>query len=220
MFTVQDIEIETETEIENEKMQYMKDTVQSIINLDIKNFNYIIFEEDIDNMYKKEFEYFFDKFMLEILNKMNEYIYIDTSLIQYEEYRIKQIFTKNIIRFYMNTLPYVYLKGILEKKNIDGLHDALDLINENSIQLIIDSIQDSYSQYESFNVMMNEIEDTINNEKQRNAFNTKLTLLDQNMNKKLKLVKYHESIIIDSGQENLQKLLKQYLINDKENILS
>lgn len=213
----------SQDEIDNnettEEMYYMQDTLDTILKLDIKNFNYITFEEDLNNMYKTEFLRFFDDKILPLLDDLDIYLSIDTQLLIEEPYRIKLIFTKNIIRFIMNTLPYIYVKEMLEEYETSGLHDALDVFKEGPVQKIINQISHSQSQYESFSGMMEEIEDTITNEKKKNKFNEMLSLLDISMTNKSKLLEYYKSIISNSGEDGLKTLIKKYLTNDIDNIL-
>ena len=212
----QENDIKIENELEH--MYYMQDTLDSIKNLDIKNFNYIVFEEDLDNMYKTEFLRFFTDNIVPLLSNFH-YLSIDTLDLEDEPYRVKLVFTKNIIRFIMNTLPYIYIKELLEDKDISGLHDALDVFDTNTQQKIINQISHAQKQYQSFSSMMEEIEDTITNEKKKNKFNEMLSLLDISMSNKSKLLDYYKSIIQNTGEDSLKPLVKLYLTNDLENVI-
>lgn len=204
---------------EDEKLYYMQDSIDTIKNLDIINFNYIVFEEDLDNMYKTEFNYFFDNYIIELINYLDRYLSIDLTDIQEEPYRVKLSFVKNIVRFIMNTLPYIYMKSYLEDQNVEGLHDALDLFNDELRDNIISQITKSQKQYKTFNSMMTDIEDTITNEKKKNKFNGMLSLLDSSMENKKVLLDYYKSIIQNSGHDGLKELCKIYIKNDLHNII-
>ncbi len=212
-------EIDNTDSTKESELYYMQDVVQNILNLNIKDFNYIVFEEDLDNMYKTEFNVFFDEYMIPLITQLDEYLSIDIEMVQSEPYRTKHAFVKNIVRFIMNTLPYIYMKEYLHDNQIDGFHDALDAFDTNVKQNIVSQIEKSKEQYNSFNSMMSDIEETITNEKKKNKFNDMLSLLDASMNNKTKLLDYYISIINDSGEEGLQKLFKIYLKNDLHNII-
>jgi hypothetical protein len=206
-------------EQEESNLYYMQDVVDQISKFQIRGFNWLVFEEDLDNMYKTEFNNFFNDYIKKMVEDLNMYLAIDIADIENEPYRIKLAFVKNIARFVMNTLPYIYMKEYLEKENVEGLHDALEQLSDNTQQKICDQIENSQKQYQSFNTMMTDIEDTITNEKKKNKVSDMLNLLDASMDNKSKLLDYYKSIIQNSGSENLKKLFKIYLTEDLQNIL-
>jgi len=215
-----DLSIKAETKlVDSDELYYMKSVIDSIKKLDIKNFNYIVFEEDIDNMYKTEFNTFFNTYIVSLIKDFDQYLSISIEEIMDEPYRVKHAFVKNIVRFLMNTLPYIYMKEFLENNNAEGLHDALDMFNDDLKDNIIKQIQSANSQYSNFNTMMNDVKDTITNEKKKDKFEGMLTLLGSSMDNKSKLLDYYISIIQASGNDGLKVLFKQYLTNDLENIL-
>jgi hypothetical protein len=201
------------------KLYYMRETLETIRKVDIKNFNYIVFEEDLDNMYKSEFQEFFIDQIVPLIHELQEYLFIDVDAILDEPYRVKQLFVKNIIRFFMNTLPYIYMKEYIHSSGAEGLHDALALFDDNIGSKIVHQIESSKDQYQNFNTTMLNIEETITNDKKKNKFSEMLVLLDHNMNSKVRLLDYYSSIISNSGSIGLKALFKQYVKNDIENIL-
>ena len=205
--------------VDNGELFYLKDMLLNILTLNIKDFNYIIFEEDLNNMYKEEFLNFFKHNMVPLVEKLNEYIAIGIEPLMMESYEIKLSFCKNIIKFVMNTLPYSHVKEFLSKSDVNGYHDALDEFNDDIVAKISNQIEIGKKQFDNFNSLMENVEDTISNEKKRDKFNKSLTLLDQSMKNKITLLDYHKSIIDNSGNDKLCELLKLYLANDSENIL-
>ena len=201
------------------KLYYMRETLETIRKIDIKNFNYIVFEEDLDNMYKSEFQEFFSEQIVPLIHELQEYLFIDVDAILDESYRVKQLFVKNIIRFFMNTLPYIYMKEYVRSAGAEGLHDALALFDDNIGSKIVNQIESSKDQYQNFNSTMINIEETITNDKKKTKFSEMLVLLDHNMNSKIRLLDYYSSIISNSGSIGLKTLFKQYVKNDIENIL-
>lgn len=205
--------------VENTSMYYMHDQIESIKKLEIRDFNYVIFEEDLDNMYKTEFEKFFNEYVIEMIESLSEYLAIDVDYIEQEPYRIKLLFTKNIVRFIMNTLPYIFIKEYLATKNIDGLHDALDELEENIVDKLIGQINISQSEYDSFNALMSNVSSTITNDKKKANFESKLSLLEITLSSKEKLLDYYKLVISNSGNDGLKALVKKYLLNDLDNIV-
>lgn len=219
MFTVQNKEDLSFNTIQETSMYYMQDHIDAIRSLSIKNFNYIIFEEDLDNMYKTEFEKFFKEYMIELINDLSFYVAIDIDNIQNESYRVKLIFSKNIVRFVMNTLPYIFVKEFLEKIGVEGLHDAYDALSADIQQKLISQINVSQAEYNSFSSLMTNISSSITNDKKKVSFDEKLDLLETTMSSKEKLLNYYKDIIQNSGNDGLQKIIKKYLLNDLDNII-
>jgi len=204
--------------VDDTELYYMQNSLQNIKESNIKEFNYIVFEEDLDNMYKSEFEEFFKMKLVPLIENFDD-LNISLDELHNEPYRVKQAFAKNIIRFIMNTLPYIYMKEFMESKEVEGLHDALDLLNDDLNDNIIAQINVSKSQYNNFSSMMINIEDTITNDKKRDKFTGMLSLLDASMDNKSKLLDYYISIIVNSGNDGLRNLCTKYLKNDLNNLI-
>ena len=197
---------------------YLQKPIQQIKDLDIKNFNFIIFEEDIDNMEADEFKNFYDNWFIPAIEYLNNYLDIDISTIQFKTFRLKQIFVKNIIKFVMNTLPYTYFKNYLNTCSVESFHEALDHL-DGIKEKLLEQVYALNKQYTNFVELMSNIEDTIANEKKRNQFNDMLTLLDTNMDSKFKITEYQKHVIQDTPEQSLKDLMKKYLQNDADNLL-
>ena len=197
---------------------YLQKPIQQIKDLDIKNFNFIIFEEDIDNMEADEFKNFYDNWFIPAIEYLNNYLDIDISTIQFKTFRLKQIFVKNIIKFVMNTLPYTYFKNYLNTCSVESFHEALDHL-DGIKEKLLEQVYVLNKQYTNFVELMSNIEDTIANEKKRNQFNDMLTLLDTNMDSKFKITEYQKHVIQDTPEQSLKDLMKKYLQNDADNLL-
>jgi len=225
MQTTQTVQIDTtdssdlttveEIQTFDNELYYMDEHVQNIKDYDIKNFNYILFEEDLDNMTKQEFLEFIKKH--EFL--LNDCL-LDISLEEVDDtYRAKLTFLKNNIRFLMNTLPYNYLKQYLEDYEISGLHDALDTLNKDLVNELLNKIDESNKHFVNFELLMGNVEEGITNDKKRAKFNEMLNLLGSSMDNKIDLLQYHKSILLNTGNDSLQELCKLYVKNDLSNIL-
>lgn len=215
-----DLTLDSKLEVMDQgQFYYMQEALNNIKELNIQNFNYIVFEEDLDNMYKSEFEEFYRTQIIPTFEYLKQYIDIDTEIVHDEPYRIKHIFVKNIVRFIMNTLPYIYMKEFLETKDVEGMHDAFDEFNDDIKINIITQINKSHEQFENFNSMMTDIGGGITNDKKRGKFNGMLGLLDSSINNKSKLLDYYVSVIQNSGSDNLKELFKTYVRNDLDNLI-
>jgi len=203
---------------------YMKPYKDKIRDLDIRNFNYIVFDEDINNMIYDEFKNYYTTDFSKIIELMNEYIFIDTDLIKNMEDNSTDLtkiktYVKNVTKFYMMTLPYIHLKDIIPS-DIKGFHDVLDFINDcNVIELIIKSIDKNIEEQNNFYKLMKNVQDEIVNNKKKDKMDDMTKVLEININEKIKVFEYYKSLIKLSSNEKLKDLLKQYIKNDIKNIL-
>jgi len=205
--------------VETPEVYYMTNVIEDIKNLNIKNFNYIIFEEDLDNMSKADFNYFLKEELSPIIYKMRDKLDIDIDLIYSSNIGAQQIYVKNVVRFIMNTLPYIYLRGYIDTLEMENYHDILDDLKVNTIDKMILRIQEASKQYSSFNDIMNGLEDNLPNDKKKENFNDMLALLDTSTQAEKRLLHYQEEIIDNSSSEGLFELLKIYLNKDRDNII-
>jgi len=211
--------------LDDGNLYYMKEYKDTIKDLDIYNFNYIVFEEDIDNMVYIEFDQYFRTDFIEILDFFNEYLYIDVEAISNLENNTNSIemhkmMVKNIIKFLMMILPYTHLKGMLSKHEIEGFHEALETVSTITIkEQIIKEIELAKSEQNNFNNLMSNIQETITNKNKKDKFTDMIQVLDVNIQEKIKVFDYYISIINSSGRESLSELLKLYIKKDSRNIL-
>jgi len=211
--------------LDDGKLYYMRSFKEKILNIDIQSFNYIVFEEDIDNMSFSEFNQYFKNDFFEIVEFFEQYLYLNSDTIygmenKSDNYILNKTFVKNIITFLMMSLPYTYFKSSLKKFEIDGFHSALDAINENNMiesinQEVADQIQDQYN----FNNLIVNLEDNITNKSKKDKLQDMIGVLTLNVEDKVKLLEWYISIIENSGEESLKELCKIYLKNDTLNIL-
>jgi hypothetical protein len=171
-------------------------------------------------MHQLEFNTFFDNEFKTIVKLINRHISFDISDLDDQPYRIKLLFAKNIVKFYMFDLPYNYLKNHIFANDCENMYDALKEFDEQDVKSkLIDQIHQMKRQYNNFNELINNLEDTISNDKKRDKFTDIVMLLDTNMDLKLKLLKYHTTLINNSESLKLVELIKIYLDNDSYNII-
>jgi len=208
-------------EMEYGKLYYMKEYNEKILNLDIKNFNYIIYDDDIDNTTFDEFYQYYEDMFLETLYEINKYLYVDLSNFSKDnDLEKNKMVIKNIVRFYMMGLPYTYLKSILKEYQIGGFHDALEVINQsNNKANIIKAIEKAIDEQYSFVELMKNVNETVSNKSKKENMLELIDTLDSNVNNKVKVLNYFKSIISASGEEGIRELLKIYLKNDYINII-
>jgi len=216
---INDISVNDKLEVLDDTEGFLKYIYDCVLKCDISNFNFIIFNEDIDSLSDREFLKYYDGKFQEILQIINEYVYISLDIIDDNSIDNKRKMVKNIITFFLNTLPYTYLKTYLNKNSIESIHEAISMIDISIQDKLIDSIHNNRIEFENFGKLMVDVGENINNDKKKNIFDGRLKLLENNMDKKLKLLQYHENIIKSSSVINLVDLCKKYINQDFVNII-
>ncbi len=218
-----DLGINTIKVLDDGELYYMKEYKEKLLQLDTKNYNYIIFEEDINNMVYDEFKQYWDTDFIDILEFFDRYLAIDVDvIINHWEDNLTQnkTFLKDIIKFLSTILPYTYLREMLHDKNLDGFHDVLDFISNNSMKdALIVYLDKQSKEQDNFYKLMDNVEENITNRAKKSKFQNSLEILNSKINEKKKVLDYYRSILANSGEENIKELLKLYIKNDTHNIL-
>ena len=203
----------------DDRFEYVDYIFNTVKNLDIKGFNFLIFEEDIDNMSVVEFDLFYnDIFANKIIPEIQNYLNIDISYFDDQNLDNKRGVLKSIIKFYTTFLPYNYLKQYIATKPTENKYDALEMIDSNIKQTLIDTISNSKSEYNNFLKLMQNVKTNLSTDKKKDKFDSMLTILDSNIGDKVKMNEYFGSIIQTSSNDSLIELCKLYIKNDYENI--
>lgn len=199
-----------------EYVEYIFDTVRT---LDIRSFNFVIFEEDIDNMSINEFEYYYnEQFKNRIIPEIQNYLNIDISIFDDQSIESRRNILKHIIKFYTTFLPYNYLKQFISSKTTENKYDALELINDNIKTVLCDAITNSKTEYNNFIKLMYNVKSNLSTEKKKDKFDSMLNILDSNVGDKIKMNEYFNSVIETSSVDSLIELCKSYIKSDYANI--
>ncbi len=214
-----DYSTSNKVEILDNRFAYVEYILDAVRNLDIKNFNFVIFEEDIDNMSILEFDiYYNDIFINKIIPAMQNYLNIDISYFDDQSSVNKRGVIKSIVKFYTTFLPYNYLKQFISSKATENKYDALELIDSNIRQVLADCILNSKTEYNNFLKLMTNVKANLSTDKKKDKFDSMLNILDSNIGDKVKMNDYFGSIIQTSSSDSLIDLCKLYIKNDYENI--
>ncbi len=202
---------------------YMKEYKDKLLSFDTKNFNYIIFEEDINNMVYDEFKEYYETDFIEILEFYNQYLDLDIDIIKdhwEENLTQNKTFLKNILKFISTSLPYTFLRESLKTLEYDGYHDCIDKLNNtNTKQKIIEQMEKQEQEQSNFFSLMKNVEENITNKSKKNQFTDILTILDSQIIEKKTVIGYFISIVQNSGEDQIKELFKLYIENDTENII-
>jgi len=193
---------------------------------DIQNFNFIIFENDINFLSDGEFEFFWTKFFEPWIQTINDN-YLDlhfedfkASLMNTEE---KKFLVKKIVHFFMTFLPYNLFGSVLKKypsrvtNKSQLINNLQQLIDEGCAVFkheIIDEINKNISHIEN---LKNSIFEVSQFSKKNTLENNQKLLIDQ-LNKQLEYFEIFKTIIDKTPLENLYNLLILYVNKDFENL--
>ncbi len=194
-----------------------------IWDLDIKNFNFIIFENDIENINDNEFEYFWNKFFIPWLNKLGDYIDFDIDNLRYNLSNVyeKKFLIKKIVHFIMMFFPYYIFKEILNNHNIEEKIQAQNLLKyykddpiylRKELDTEFNKIEDKSKNF------LSSLEHLLQFAKKGNLENS-MDLLGKQIQKQDNYLKLFKSFIDQTDIDKLINLLETYIENDFENLI-
>jgi len=195
-----------------------------IWDFDIKNFNFVIFENDIENINDNEFEYFWNKFFIPWIQKLsNDYYEIDLDNFKTEFVNTyqKKFLIKKIIHFVMMFFPYYIFKSILENKEIENKKDAFSLLNtyESNPKILRDDLDKEFNQV--MNKSKNFLESLNNLLKfaKKGELEKSIDILDEQLRKQDEYLEIFIQFLKKSDIDNIINLLRTYIENDFENLI-
>jgi hypothetical protein len=198
--------------------------LQNIYNLNIKDFSFVIFEEDINRLNDSEFEYFWKKFFIPWLENIDEN-YLDINV---EDFKFqlgstleKRYLIKKIVHFIMYMLPYLILKKITERKKFISYDETMSYFkdlyenNPNEIKKLILREIDEIIKYS--NNFLNSIQSVIKSSK-KDTIDNVIDILQDQISKQNEYYQIFKDIINNTINEKLLNLILDYYENDFENI--
>ena len=221
-----DVEIETITaQLPDENVLFLigKD-LEYLWNFDIKNFNYVIFENDLELINDGEFEYFWKKFFLLFLDNLNEN-YLENNIedfqFQLSNTYEKRFLVKKIIHFIMLFFPYYIFKDMIVEKEFENKNDAISYINfladnepKELRNKLISLMENAIKKSENF---LNSIQQ-LSKFSKKNELEDSLTLLEDQLKKQDVYIKLFIEMINNTEIDKLKNLLIKYLEKDFENL--
>lgn len=195
-----------------------------LYDLNIKEFNYYVFEEDIDKMSPGEFEWWFKNAFEPWLQNINdEYLDIEYDDIRnkFEKQEEKKLFLKKMVNFIMFYLPYQLTRDLVKANH--GIGDIEDLEEYLKSETNLLSLRGELMKTIDFN--MNQTDDfvdaLVNFEKvsKKNLLDTSVELLDEHIKKQNFFLNIFKDIIEGSDMEKISKLIQTYIKFDRDNLL-
>jgi len=191
---------------------------------DIKNFNFIIFENDIENINDSEFEYFWTKFFIPWIERLNEnYFEIDLDKFNYQLSNTyeKKFLIKKIIHFLMMFFPYYIIKNIFENHSMENKQQAFDLLkiweeNPKSLRQDID---------EQFSEVLNKSKNLLSSLTSLLQYTKKgelehsLDLLERQLNKQDVYLQLFLEFLNQTSIDKIINLITEYIKADFENLI-
>jgi hypothetical protein len=209
---------------DNDILFIYSNELQNIYNLNIKDFSFVIFEEDINRLNDSEFEYFWEKFFIPWLENIDEN-YLDISV---EDFKFqlgstleKRYLIKKIVHFIMYMFPYLILKKITERKKFTSYDEAVlyfkNLYDESPKEikkLILREIDEIIKYSTNF---LNSIQSVIKSSK-KDTIDNVIDILEDQISKQNEYYQIFKEIINNTVNEKLLNLILAYYENDFENI--
>ena len=191
---------------------------------DIKNFNFIIFENDIENINESEFEYFWTKFFIPWIERLNEnYFEIDLDKFNYQISNTyeKKFLIKKIIHFLMMFFPYYIIKNIFENHNVENEAQVYKLLEwwEENPKSLREEIKQEFSKVsEKSKNLLNSLTNLLQYTK-KGELEHSLELLERQLNKQDVYLQLFLEFLNQTSIDKLINLLKEYVKNDFDNLI-
>ena len=211
------------------QFDYMETQIKEIKEINIREFNFDQFKEDINDMKLEFFNMFFNEKIMDLFYDIEEdYLFLNYEQLDLlnhkplikDTVKSKIEMVEIIVDFYMFKLPYVYFpKMINNHKELD----LYDLINDVDLKdKLIKTISEDNNSLRNLSVLLNSLNKTQNKKMDEIELNKRtldLENLNTNLNKKANINYYFTNLINSTSTANLQTLLFKYVDNDITNIL-
>jgi len=210
--------------------------------IDIKNFNYYLFESDLEKLQDRELKIVMDSLIQDFLDNLNEnYLDIDLESFKALIKEDKKTILKKFILFFMQILPFEILKPILKTLHTNGLgNDIIDnsfILNDlkspnlnllNNIfdydnqnihllkDLILDEINKKINKTKNFITIVDEILES----SKKNTLENSRDIFEEHVIKQNNYYGVYKSIIQNTDLEKIVRLFRTYIQNDYLNIVS
>ena len=198
-----------------------------IWDLDIKLFNFIIFENDLENINDSEFEYFWNNFFIPWIEYLNEnYFEIDLDKFKFQLTNTyeKKFLIKKIVHFIMMFFPYFIFKTILENHGIEGIeneaqaYQLLEYFKEQPQELRREINIEIEKVIEKSKNLLTSLENLLNFTK-KGKLEDSIDILEKQLQNQDLYLKLFNEIIEQTEIDKIINLFKKYLDNDFENLI-
>ena len=190
---------------------------------DFKNFNYYNFDQEITDMDKNTFEWFYKGTFEPWLRTVDEnYLDLDFDNIYYKfnTQEEKRIFLLKIVNFIMFLLPYQILRNIFKRFEIYTPQELNDFLQEdiNLIGLrndIIEELDHNMTQFDDFIQTLHRFEKVA----KKNLVEENIELLDEHVKKQNLFLEIFKEIVREADMEKIRDLIFKMVEKDAKNIL-
>jgi hypothetical protein len=212
-----------------------------LLDTDIKNFNYYLFEGDMEKLQPDEFEFASNELLEKHINEVNEnYLNIDIDYLTHKNDYEKKIFLKKFILFFMQILPYEILKPILKDKDSLStlnpsdslvLEDTFDTPTETILYRILDYDNDNIykikdllleqldKKIKKMNNFINIIDEVMELSK-KNTLEDSRDVFEDHVNTQNNYYRIYKSVIQNTDLEKLVNLFRKYIEKDYLNLIN
>lgn len=189
-----------------------------INNLDIKNFNLLLFKEDFEKLTEDEFNDVYNIIIDEILenNIFNFELLLNDGQTEFTSTNFI-----DFIDFYMHALPYVYLKNILV--NYETVPEFYEYLMDENTTIKVDLIKEAektISLNTKFNNLVQDLGINIVSAKNKDKYNSIVNLLSLSVDRKKDLYMKYIEILKETSINDLQNIITKYIENDIFNLKS
>ena len=206
--------INIDTNSIDEPFEYLYPFFQQIKDINIKDFNFEIFEKYIEELSLDEYETLWDEKIRSLLQEINSnYLIIDTEDLEKSDTKTCQIAFIKHIEFLMDTLPYKVIFAKYIKKPFKSLTELENWLSEQDIsndlaQLLEEDIVIVKNMYNLIKTTILGSKRSVAEHKQR--VEKLKTFINHENDFKIHFI----NIVKDTDNENLKNLILEYYKNE------
>lgn len=211
------------------QFDYMYSQIKEIKEINIREFNFDQFKEDINDMKLEFFNMFFNEKIMDLFYDIEEnYLFLNYEQLDLlnhkplikENVRNKIEMVEIIVDFYMFKLPYVYFPKMINNNKELDIYDLLKDVDLK--EKLIKTISEDNNSLRNLSVLLNSLNKTQSKKMDEIELNKRtldLENLNNNLNRKANINYYYTNLINSTSSLNLQTLLSKYIDNDINNIV-
>jgi hypothetical protein len=215
----------------------MTSEIEYLMDMDIKNFNYYVFESDIEKLSNEEFEYWYQEYFYDWINNLNE-SFLDVDINELEKNfktpEEKRLFLKKVVFFVMHIFPYEIIKGLVQDiksypdlipdSTIDpediyetDFYNIFDIDNPNIVNLKTSISKLLRARITKLNNWIGILDD-FSSVSKKDTLEDSVKLLETHINKQNMYNNMYIDIIEDTPIEHITNIINIYLQKDYLNL--
>ena len=198
----------------DDPFEYMKPFIDQIKNINIRDFDYELFEKNINEMNDDDFEHFFQEYMIPVLQEIDDkYLLVDFNEFEVSNTDAKKVLLNEYIKFLMQELPYDIIFAHYINKPFNKLTEVDQWLAIHDISKDLSDIIDQQiiTIKNTYNLINNEINTS---KRVKNDYKSRAEKLASVINHTINTKEYFKEILNSTENSQLRDLILRYVENE------